>query len=132
MNTFIPNRNEQAALEYIKRKYRISKIPGSTDKQGRWYPAESEDFGLDDIRRPSARFPYSYWNACCSLKHVAQLFGADEKETRKIAKSIDATIKQNQVLDVRRFFEKGEADATIEMMRMLADASNAPRKPKVM
>ncbi len=73
-----------AVEEYFGRKHRMFNPTGTFDKAGRWYPDESERRDCcRQVRSPSRRFPYSLMVHCRTIKHVANLFGVDEREMRK-------------------------------------------------
>ena len=60
---------------------------GSYDSRGRWYPSDTEKCSCcNQIRWPSARYPYSLLKHCYSLKHIAVKLGVDQKELRRAVK----------------------------------------------
>lgn len=81
---------ELAANEYISRRDRKTNPDGKFDKQGRFYPSDTETCDCcRSVRSPSKRFPYSYMVHCRTITHIACLFGVDLKELRKEVKRID-------------------------------------------
>jgi len=78
----------QAYYEYKRRKDRLSHPDGTFDNKSRWYPSSSEVRKCClKIRNPSAKWPYSLMKHCRSLIHVANLYGVDPSELRKIGRS---------------------------------------------
>lgn len=78
------SKEQQAAVEYLRRKDRTSHPDGHTDKGGRWYPDDSEKQPCcDSVRSPSRSFPWSYMTHCRSLGHVAMLYGVEKDAVRQ-------------------------------------------------
>ncbi|WP_108836306.1 hypothetical protein [Tateyamaria sp. Alg231-49] len=83
-----------AAKEHLQRKHRISHPEGDFDSGGRFYLAVEERRGCCEwIREPSRAHPYSEMLHGRSLRHVAELFEADELEVRRLAKRIESEFK---------------------------------------
>jgi len=80
------DRLNEALIEYLNRRDRVSHPQGRLDNGGRWYPsAEERRECCRTIREPSRKWPFSLLVHCRSLRHVAHLYGVDEKELRKLA-----------------------------------------------
>jgi len=91
--TVVDEKTYSAAVEYYKRKERISHPAGSFDKAGRWYPDHEEGlngFVASNYRTPSRAYPFTLMSACRSCEHVASLFGVYDNvlSVRRIAKVI--------------------------------------------
>ncbi|WP_170339715.1 hypothetical protein [Ruegeria arenilitoris] len=83
-----------AAPEYSRRKHRLSHPKGDFDSGYRFYLADEERGGCCmEIREPSRAYPYSEMTHGRSLRHVAELFEADELEVRRLAKRIESESK---------------------------------------
>lgn len=92
----------KAAEEYIRRKARHTHPNGELDKKRRWYPSDEErQECCRQIRRPSARFPYSYMTHCRTVEHVAKLHGVSPEEVR-LALKVDDTEKLRACLITQR------------------------------
>ena len=78
---------QEAVTEYLKLKNREIHPEGEFDKSGRFYLAEKYEC-CANIRNPSRRFPYSEMLHGRTLKHAAHKYGVDEKECRKLLKTI--------------------------------------------
>jgi len=77
----------EALIEYLQRRDRESDPEGKFDRAGRWYPSDEEcQDCCASIRSPSRKWPYSLLVHCRSLRHVAHLYGVDEKELRRYAR----------------------------------------------
>ncbi len=78
---------QNAVTEFENRQSRRVHPDGTFDKAGRWYPSDSESCGCcDEVRGPSRSYPYSYMVHCRTAKHIANLYGVDEKQIKKIAR----------------------------------------------
>jgi hypothetical protein len=85
---------EAALATLTARKNREAHPDGSFDKQGRWYPSDSEKQACcSSIRTPSRSFPYSYMVHCRTTQHVAALHGVSASELASLARK-DATPKR--------------------------------------
>lgn len=90
----------EAALEYTKRKARVSHPDGWFDKAKRWYPSAAEDCGITStIRTPSRGWPYSYLLAARSLQHVATLYGQEASMVRAAVKDLNQRFGTDQGFD---------------------------------
>lgn len=75
---------EIAVEELYKRQNRLKRISGKSDKQGRWYPDETERRQCcGEIRSPSKAYPWSLFKHCCGVVHVANYYGVDVSALRK-------------------------------------------------
>lgn len=101
----------EAALEYLKRKARVSHPDGYFDKAKRWYPSDDEDCGITStIRAPSRGWPYSYLLAARSLVHVATLFEQDATMVRAAVKDLNKRFASDAGFDFQAaedFVEQG-------------------------
>ncbi len=80
----------QAAQAYIARRDRKDHPDGEFDKGGRWYPSEAEKQPCcRSIRPPSRAWPNSLNSHCRTLKHVARLYGVDEKALRQRVREVE-------------------------------------------
>ncbi|WP_210093726.1 hypothetical protein [Ruegeria sp. HKCCSP346] len=80
-----------AALEYIKRKRRLSHPNGEFDGGQRFYLASQERRACcEGIRRPSRSYPYSEMAHGRSLRHVAELFDIDERDVRRLVQLVES------------------------------------------
>lgn len=76
---------EKAAACYKDRQARLLHPDGTFDKQNRWYPSDKEKCSCcRSIRSPSVVYPWSLMRHCRSIEHVANLFGVDVKELRRV------------------------------------------------
>lgn len=84
----------KAALEYLKRKHRLSHPEGDFDNGGRFYLSDNEK-GLCCalIRSPSRAHPFSQMVHGRTIAHVADLYNVDALEVRRLAKRIEDSIK---------------------------------------
>ena len=83
-----------AAKEYLRRKFRIAHPQGEFDNGGRFFlAAEEHEICCINIRDPSRSYPYSHMSHGRTIRHVAEIFDADELEVRRLAKRIEALIK---------------------------------------
>jgi len=88
---------QKAVCEFIKRSHRIKHPSGSFDKQGRWYPDESEKRSCcSAIRSPSTSYPYSLMSHCRTKKHIAELYTVDMKELGKAIKNSQVPLFNGQ------------------------------------
>jgi len=76
-----------AANEYADLRDRVTNPDGSFDKAGRWYPDNYQDC-CSAIRSPSRAHPYSLMTHCRTAAHVAETWGVDPKDVKKVAKTI--------------------------------------------
>ena len=77
-------KEQEAAIEYIRRRDRLRHPDGRTDSGGRWYPYPNEQQPCcESVRSPSRSYPWSYMTHCRSLGHVALLYGVEEKLVRQ-------------------------------------------------
>lgn len=78
-----------AAIEFINRRDRRTHPAGTFDNGGRFYLADEEKCACcESIRNPSRAYPWSEMAHGRTLKHVAHLFGVDEKSVRAEVKKI--------------------------------------------
>jgi len=78
-----------AITEYISRQERRSNPQGSFGNHKRWHPSVQETCECcESVRSPSRAFPYSLMLHCRTAKHVANLYGVDEKELRREARFV--------------------------------------------
>jgi len=91
---------EQAAVEYLLRKYKFQYPSGRLD-HSKWYPDITEEAECcKSIREPSRAYPWSLSTHCRSLTHIATKYGLDEKEIRKfINKQLPCLLGLNEQLD---------------------------------
>lgn len=74
----------EALALYQRRQRDREHIPGSFDRSGRWYPADSERRPCcGAIRSPSAAYPYSLMTHCRTAAHVAALGQVDLAALRR-------------------------------------------------
>lgn len=86
---------ERAVKEYRDRQARRSHPEGSFKPSGTWWPSEKESATCcNSIRTPSRAWPYSLMTHCRTAKHVAKLFGVDEKELRAAARKLDGGVRR--------------------------------------
>ncbi|SDY88289.1 hypothetical protein [Citreimonas salinaria] len=78
----------QAGLAFAKRKNRDSNPPGDFDSAGRFY-AHERTRAVESVRSPSRAFPYSQMTAARTVRHCAEVFGAEELHVKRIAKAIE-------------------------------------------
>lgn len=80
---------ERATDEYIARQSRASHPAGTFDKAGRFFLADSERSECcRSIRCPSRAWPYSEMVHGRTAEHVAELFGVDAREIRRLARQM--------------------------------------------
>ncbi|MHB1701716.1 MAG: hypothetical protein ACYCSN_16615 [Acidobacteriaceae bacterium] len=85
----------RAAREYLDRKARISHPEGARDSAGRWYPSKAEwQDCCDKVRDPSRNWPWSLLTHCGSAEHVAELFGVDAADLRRVARAMKKADKE--------------------------------------
>lgn len=78
-----------AAACYLRRKHRREHPAGSFDSARRWYPdPEEARWCCKNIRRPSARWPFSLLVHCRTLTHVSVLYRVREDEVRRAVRLI--------------------------------------------
>ncbi len=89
---------KEAAIEFIERQNRISHPDGSNDKGGRWYPSDGErQLCCQSVRSPSRGYPWSYMVHCRTAKHIATLYGVDERSLKRLATYLKST-QEKEVL----------------------------------
>lgn len=75
-----PDSAVRAASRYVRLRDGIEHPEGSTDGRGRWYPSSDRELALiGRIRQPSAFYPWSYMQACRTLKHCCFLEGLTDR-----------------------------------------------------
>ena len=80
-----------AALVYVLRSKGKIYPKGTFDRKQRWYPSDEEECSCcSNIRRPSAAFPYSLLSHCKTRKHVARLYGVEEKRINDIIRILES------------------------------------------
>ena len=67
----------EAAIEYLKRKLRVSHPEGKMDK-GKWFPVAYLEC-CNPIRRPSNAYPFSLMTHSRTAIHVAKEYGVEGK-----------------------------------------------------
>jgi hypothetical protein len=78
-----------AVAEYLSRKDRTAHPDGTFDRQGRWYPDDSERCACcAGIRSPSAAYPFSLLLHCRSAEHIAKKYGVDASDLRRAARAL--------------------------------------------
>lgn len=78
---------ERATAEYLARQSRASHPAGKFDKAGRFFLADSERSECcRSIRCPSRAWPYSEMVHGRTAEHVAEMFGVDAREIRRLAR----------------------------------------------
>lgn len=84
-----PGSAKRTALELaVKRSFGWERPAGKYDRAGRWYPSKQEQAGCcDNVRSPSNQWPSSAFKHCWTLRHVANRFGVDEAELRRLVKT---------------------------------------------
>ena len=77
----------EAALEWLRRQERQSRPRGMTDLAGRWWPVGSEQAECcAGVPAPTRYNPYRVLNHCRTARHVAALYGVDERQMRNAAR----------------------------------------------
>jgi len=72
----------EAVKEYNRRK-NGGFLPGYTDKAGRFYSEPSDVCECcKSIRTPTTAWPFSILHHCKTAKHIATLYGIEEKELK--------------------------------------------------
>lgn len=80
----------EAAIEYLKRKHRLSHPEGEFDGGGRFCLSDDErQICCLSIRTPSRSYPYSEMTHGRSLTHVAKLYKVDALVVRRISKRLE-------------------------------------------
>ena len=88
---------QEAVCEFIKRSHRIKHPLGSFNKQGRWYPYESEKRSCcNAVHPPSTKYPYNLMSHCRTKKHIAELYTVDMKELGKAIKKSQVPLFKGQ------------------------------------
>ena len=87
-----PETADEILPVFESRKNRASHPAGTTDKGGRWYPAQGEHASCcDAIRSPSRAHPYSYMVHCRTHKHIETWYNehvVQPRRARKIGEGI--------------------------------------------
>ncbi len=91
----------EAAIEYLRRKNRISHPSGKCDNGGRWYPFGKDEQVMASVRAPSREWPWSYMHACRTVGHCARLYDIDEQELRGIVRAINKGIDKTGNLAIQ-------------------------------
>lgn len=89
-----PTSEEIVALTlYEKRQARLAHPSGRADKQGRWWPSDTEQQICCSVRSPSRSYPWSLMLHCRTLRHVARLTNVPEARLRRLLGVLDNASK---------------------------------------
>jgi hypothetical protein len=99
----------EAAALYLARQARKAHPAGSFDGGRRWLPADTERCDCcRGIRRPSRAWPYSLMQHCRTSKHVAALFGVQEKELKQVAEALRGVLEWKDAPTMPEFSDTPE------------------------
>lgn len=83
----IEGKLREAALEWLRRQERQSRPRGTVDLAGRWWPEPEEQAACCvGAGSPTRLNPYKLLNHCRTARHVATLYGVDERQLRNAAR----------------------------------------------
>lgn len=83
----------QAARCFLRRQDRTEHPEGKLDGP-RWNPIGNERQACcSHVREPSRAWPWSLMTHCRTLKHICIRYGVDEKEVRKVLKTVKVVEK---------------------------------------